>query len=240
MSVVATAQLHPQLGINQSSVVFDDFYNYTSGGLWTTLAASSGTTAASATTDQVILTTAASSSDYQGIWLTNPDFLFTSGVGMYAEAYVNLSSFVDPAIYFGFCSDPTQLASSTADPSGSYSGAIIYSLAGGSNFKVQASNGSAKTTIQSVNCPLLNGTVNPQYNHVLRVDVVNWNTTQALVTFSIDAILPKDVNGIQLQCQVPYASLAHMKVGAQIVSGGSADVLNVDYLGAGKYRQLLT
>lgn len=239
MAITKTAQLDPKLVINQSSTVFGDFYDYTSGGTFTTVAASSGTTAADDTggTDQVKLTTAATLNDYQGVKSTKQNFLMNSGTAMYSETYLNFTSQSsnNATVGAGFTSDPTTFASSTADPSGSYSGAIIYRLSGDTSWRCQSSNGSTKTTSQSSNAPCADG------YHVLRVDIVNWDSaTNAQVIYTVDNQLLKDSNGQVIRHTVAFSGLVKMGIFAQTVAASAnAQVCNVDYMGAGKFRNLL-
>lgn len=238
MSITSNAVLHPQLTLNQGSMVFDDFYAYTSGNLWTTAAGSSGTAAADDTggVDQVLLTTAATLNDYEGVITTKKNFLFANGIAYYSEAYVNYTSQSSNNVSFasGFASAGTIFASSTADPSGSYSGALIYRLSGDTNWRVQSSNGSTKTTSTAANMSCADG------YHVLRIDVVARDAANCKVLYSVDNHVLTDINNIIIQHTVAYSALVKMGLFDAVVAAGSnVQTAAVDYHGGGKYRQLL-
>ena len=77
MSVLKTANLHPQATIYNSSCLFDDFYTFTTGDTWTTVAGSSGTCVATLP-DKLVATTAATDNDLQGIRSTLAGSTYTS------------------------------------------------------------------------------------------------------------------------------------------------------------------
>lgn len=237
-NITGNAVLHPQATLNQGSMLFDDFYAYTSGNLWTTAAGSSGTSAADDTggVDQILFTTAATLNDYQGIITTKKNFLFANGVGYYSEAYVNYTSQSANNVSFasGFASVGTIFASSTADPSASYSGAIIYRLAGDTNWRCQSSNGSTKTTSTAVQSPCADG------YHVLRIDVVSKDANNCKIIYQVDNTPLRDSNNIIIQHTVAYASLVKMGLFDAVVAGSAnAQTAAVDYHTGGKNRQLL-
>lgn len=232
MSVLKTANLHPQALINQSSVLFDDFYNYTTANLWTSVAGSSGTSVATAP-DKILFTTAATDNDLQGIRSTLAPFTYTSGVAMLAETYCTVlnQATTTQNLFFGFSSTTTLTSTNGAVPTASMTNALIMKLDGEAYWRVQTSNATAKSNNLSTT-PATDG------NYILHLDVFNFDGLNAGVSFSVNGVALLDsVTGLQIVHKVPYQSAAAMYVIA-LTQAGSANVQlqSHDYITASKFR----
>ncbi len=233
MSVLKTADLHPQGEINQSSVFFDDFYNYvTTQGGWATAPAGSGSVALTTGNDSVTLTTAATLNDFEGIRTTGANWTFTSGQGMYAEAYITSASHATNGVQeaFGFASSSTlglTVANSTPTVA---CGALIFKASGKTVWSVYTSCNSVATVKDSTATAV-------DANYLLRIDVFNFDGLNAGVSFSVNGAVLRDSTGLAIIQKVPYASVAAMYGVAQVGAVGSnAEALVVDYAMFGKNR----
>lgn len=234
MAVLRTANLHPQALINQSSCLFDDFYNYTTANLWTTVAGSTGTSVA-VVPDRILLTTAATNNDVQGVRSTLASFNLVSGVAMLAETYmtvVNQAS-ANANVFFGFMSTTSLSSTDGSVPAASYTGAIIYKLDGEAVWRVQSSNGSAKTN-NITNIPAVDG------NYILHIDIFNYDNLNAGVSFSVNGVALLDATtNLQIIHKVPYAAAANMFVAALTQAGSAnAQLQYHDYITASKFRNI--
>jgi len=232
MSVLKTANLHPQAIINQSSTLFDDFYNYTTANLWTSVAGSSGTSVAAAP-DKLLLTTAATNNDLQGVRSTLASFTYTSGVAMLAETYMTVLNQATNTqnVFFGFSSTTSLTSTDGAVPTASMTNALIMKLDGESYWRVQTSNATAKSNNLSTT-PATDG------NYILHIDIFNFDGLNAGVSFSVNGVALLDsVTGLQIVHKVPYSAAAAMYVIA-MTQAGSANVQTQshDYITASKFR----
>lgn len=238
IGVLKTAQPDPKGANWQSSTFFDDFYNYTTANLWTTVAGSSGTSAAYATggVDKILFTTAATDNDVQGIITTKLGFnpYVTPNVqGMFCETLMDVvnQATTTANVAFGFSSTSTFLASNGAVPSASGSRAVIFKLDGEAVWRVQSSNGAVQVT----NTTTMTA-VDGQY--LLRIDVFAFDLLNFGVSYKVNgAILNDATTGQPIIHKLPITSLADMGVVA-LVKAGSANVQLQyhDYITAGKAR----
>ncbi len=235
MSVLKTANLHPQATIYSTSCLFDDFYNYTSANLWTTVAGSSGSSVATAP-DNILLTTAATDNDLQGIKSTLQAFTYTSGQAMLVESVVNFTnqSGNNANIFFGFSSTTSLTSTNGAVPTASMTNALIMKLDGEAFWRVQSSNATAKSNNLSTSPAGGAG------SYLLHIDVINFDGLNAGVVFSVNGVALLDsVTGMQILHKVPYASVAAMNVVAMVQAGSaSVQTATYDYVTASKFRNL--
>lgn len=238
MTVMKQAALHPQANLNQSSMLFDDFYNYTTTGLWTTVASSSGSTVADDTlgADQLLVTTAASTNDAQGYKSTKSNFLPTSGIGMYAETYFTYANAAtnNAAVYFALASSSTFNGNANAKPAASGSYISIYKLNGDTQWRtICCCNGVNAGDTQAGNAICTDG------SYTLRIDVVNFDSSYAQIVYKVNGVTLRDSNGLQIVHKLPYASLVKMMILGLCQSGaGGAQTMKVDYTTGGKFRNI--
>lgn len=235
MSVLQTCSRHPQAVIYQSSCLFDDFYNYTSGNAFTTDTTNSGTVAVAAP-DNILLTSGSTIANYIGIHSTLAAFTFTSGVGMMAECLINWTDYssLSADVFFGFASTLV-VSVAGAQPVTSFSGAMIQRLSGSNVWSCQSSNGTAKSN--NVSTTPANG----GGSYLLHVDVFNFDSLNAGISYIVNGnALIDSVTGIQIIHKVPYASIAasNIYLTAQ-TSVADAQTLTCDYITASKNRNIV-
>ncbi|HEX4000231.1 MAG TPA: hypothetical protein VHX65_16890 [Pirellulales bacterium] len=247
MPIASQAAPDPKLANEQSATLFEDFFNYVDAGLFTKYSVDgSGTTAWSGTaidtnsgaSDTILSTTAATAWDGEGIYQTDANLLpIAANPCVYAECYchvVGVHASGSAMQFFGLASAHAILPTSNVDPSASYSGAIIYKLSGDSYWRVQTSNGNAKTTVVS-NMPVVEGA------NKFRIDVTGFDGNNCQVTFKVNNQLLKDSNNLVIAAVVPYASLAKMGLLWLVESdtNAAAQTGQLDYIASGRFRSLL-
>ncbi len=234
--------LHNAVGPSQydkihAVTIFDDFVAYLTGGLWTSVAATSGTTAQDDTAgaDNLLLTTAATDNDQQGFRSTKAVFLPVDGQALWCEFLFQASDFstTSAALYMGFWSAAPQSSTSATVPAASYTGAIIYYLEGDTTFRVQTSNGAAKTNYTST--ALRNS---GQWQRA-RIDIVKRDGSNVQVTFAINGATLMDANypNQPIIAVIPIAAMVKMFVAATVQAGSAnAQTAAFDYAVASKAR----
>lgn len=235
MAVKYAISQGPFLDHQREEYLVDEFNNYTSGGLWTTVAATSGTAAQDDTagSSKILLTTAASAAgDFVIVKSTKAVFLPAVGRPGFAASrltYANAATTTGVPL-FGISSATTLTMTSGLDPAASYSGAVIYKRAGDTVWSVQSSNGSTKTTTQT-NVPGTDG------SYDLRIDWQDRDGVNAEVCYTIGGQLATDVNNKPIKHLVAFASLVKMLliVGVQ-TSSTSAQTCYFDYAMCGQLR----
>ena len=242
MGVQSSAEADARFNNVPSATLFDDFFNYTTAGLFTTLAKAAGTTAADDTggVDNILVTTAATASDYQGLTTTKANFLLTAGQSLWAAARASYTSYSPGAnsagVYFGFWSSTPAVTDSTTTPEVSYTGAIIYALSGDTAWRTQSSNGATKTNHLST-LAIVEGVM-----HQFRIDIINWDGSNAQVTYSVDGQTLMDTNypNKQIIDKVAFTSAVKMKLGMYWMAGknagSNAQTGSIDYLTGSKAR----
>jgi len=230
-SPLKTAGLNPHLNVWQTSTPFDDFYVYSSGsGVWTT--SPSGSAALITGSDWLRLTSNGADNNPVGIRTNQQAFYFQAGRGQYGEAYVHAVNQAtnNENIAFGFASNTTLGITDGSSPTTSMTSALILKLDGEDYFRAFSSNASTNTST-------LSQTLAPDGFYLLRVDVFNFDSLNAGVSFSVNGYPLKDSNGLSIIHKVAYASAANM-YGIVQTQGGSANAqnLDVDYACFGKNR----
>ncbi len=234
MGILQTADLHPQAVLNQSSTIFDDFYQYvtTQNGL-TTAPAGSGSVALEASNDRALISTAATNNDFEGIRTTQAAFSFTASQAQYAETYMQYANQATTTgnIAFGFASSATLGITDGAAPSVACS-ALILKLDGKSVWSIYTSCNS-NGTLRDSTATAVDG------KYLLHIDIFNFDGLNAGVSFSVNGQVLRDSNGLAFIEKVPYASAAALYGVAQ-VGAGSANVQTgyFDYVSWGKNRLL--
>ncbi len=244
--VAQTSHLDPKAAQSQDTTLFEDFLSYTTAvtSPFSTGPSGSGTTAWDGTAigDQgtghnVLITTQASTQwDKQGVATTNALFLpVATGPAMGCEAHISFTSQSanNAMIFFGFVSTTAIHPASNVDPSASYSGAIIYRLSGDTQWRVQVSNGSTKTTKTCANA----GGLCADGEYTLRVEIMPFDALNCAATFFVNGNILTDSFNNPLQLKFLYASLAAMKIMASCEAAtANAQTLLVDYITANASR----
>lgn len=227
MSTLQQPSRHPLAQMNQSASVFEDFFNYTSGNLFTTSTTDSGTCVATAPSNLVI-TTGTTSADYQGIYSTLASWKFADGQGMYCEALINWTdnSSLSANIAFGFAS--ARPAINGVFPTTSYSGAMVQRLSGSAVWSAQSSNATTKNNSTST------AAANGGGAYLLGVAVRNFDANNAAIVYYVDGHPLKDATtGLVIQHKVAYASIAASNIYLMVeASTSNAEVVDVDYVTA--------
>ena len=245
-------QALPSAGLTneQCATLFQDFLTYTTavqeftsytlGGAGTNAWSGLPIDPNSGQSDTVLSTTAATALDVAGIYQTHPNILPTSTEGgFYAEGYIYSEGVhaAGTAIqYFGLSSAHVLATTVTAaDPTASYSGAIIYKLSGDTNWRTQVSNATTKKTTVSANAPIVEGA------NKFRIDIIHFNSASCQVTFKVNNVILVDANGIQIQSTILYASLVAMGLVSLFESdaNAAAQTGQTDYLASGRFRCML-
>lgn len=233
----ASCDLGYQVENDLTAIFGDDFFSYNTADAWTTVSTNSGTVAADATAgvDNVLLTTGTTEGNYSYVRSTNTNWLLQSGQPMFMN--FRLCNMVDQDgasngfFIGGFMSTTTLAVTSELDPTASYSGAIIYKPKGSAVFKVQSSNGAAKTT-STTNVGYAQGD-----NHNFSIQINNFDGSNCEVAFLIDGVQCHDSNNIAIKHVVPYSAAAAMYLAVGVLAGTTAAQLGrVDYVFAAKRR----
>ena len=217
----------------RTAQVFDDFWYYVSGDLWTSLAADSGATVAESDNHLglVLLTTGATNNNEAAIKSSNEIFLFTDnrpitveGALQWTEANVD-----DANVFFGLCSalaDDT-LGDDGAGPRASGSIAGFYKVDGATLWSVVSRNGSNATTnvtnVTSAGAGLIQR---------LTIQIAEFSGTQCQVTYFVNGVQCVDNTTLKpIVHTVLYASATEMNLGTYVKAGGSnSEVVFLDYM----------
>lgn len=217
-----------------SSFLTDDFYDYLTGGRFTTVSTNSGTCAVYNTggVDKVLLTTGTTEGNYSYVRSTGAAWLLQANEPMFFHArlnYVNQAT-TNGFVIGGFMSTTTLAVTSELDPTASYSGAVIYKRKGDTVWSVQSSNGSTKTTTLT-NRTATDGT------YELQVQVNNFDGENCEIIYLVDSLQLRDANGTLIKHKVAYSGAADMYVAVGTLAGTTAAQLcYVDYINVGKLR----
>ncbi len=220
----------------RSELFFQDFPYYVTADEYTTVnVAGSGTVAADDTggTTNVLITSGATAANSTAVRSTLARYLPQLGRPGRISCKLNFTNVAtnNGVLVFGLMSTTgLTITSGTADPSASYSGAIIYKLSGGDFFKVQTSNGSAKTTTQTINA-------GGDGNHILTISYNDRDGANANVSFTIDGEKALDANNKEIQHTLPYSALVKMYDAVMVqTTASAAQTCFVDYIGGEQLR----
>jgi hypothetical protein len=226
-------------------IVSDEFNNYSSGGLWTSLTTGSVTVATGTPTtptsgamvSALIITGDATQNHDGAVATTNSLFQFLANKPLVYEALLQFTeqntNNMNLAAGFGSSIGSANfLQNGGAGPATSFSGAIIFKVAGSAVWKTCSSNGSTQTIQSST---LTAGGATPQ---VLRVEVQPVTSLMAEVTYYVNGQALRDVNNQILKDNVLFASAVAMACGVYQKQGSStAEITNIDYIKAAQLRQ---
>lgn len=224
---------------------FDDFEWYVTAHRWINLLADSTPTIASGDSRRGIVVLYTDTTDNNEVAIkSNEIFLGLAGKPMFCEGLIQYAEGGSAAanVAFGFSNvigTADFLLDNGAGVATSFSGAVIYKVDGGSVWKVTSSNGSTQTTNTTAVTAggSTGGPANDGY-HKMRIEIADYTSTHAQVTYHIDDVQLKDAtSNLPIIHTLAYASLTEMEVGAYIKTGRTgAETLNVDYIGAFQCR----
>lgn len=219
-------------------VISDDFTNYASAQLWTSLAADAGTSvaAADAAGGTVVLTTGATDNNECTVATTKEMFKYAAEKPFFGKARLQYTeaNTDDANVAFGFADaagSANVIVDNGAGMKASYSGAVVFKVDGGTVWKCQTSIGGTQKTTDSVE------TAGGASYQTLAILVEPVGATVADVSFHIDPeggfnFRPmKDANGLAIKHRVTFSGATEMNlfIGAKAGSANS-EVVNVDYL----------
>ena len=234
----------------RESRVVDDFNNYTTGGLWTSLATGGVTVAMGAPTTptagtmvSALIITGDSTINHDGaVATTNSVFQFLANKPLVFEALIQFTeqntNNMNLAVGFGSnIGSANFMGNSAAGPPSSFSGAVIFKRSGKTVWETCSSNGSTQTLNVST---ITAGGATPQ---VLRIEVQPINNTTAEITYYVNGqLLATSGASIPslswIKDNVLFASAVAMQCGVyQKQASTTAEITNIDYIIAAQLRQ---
>ena len=218
--------------------VWDDFVNYTSGGLWTSLAADTTATVTVSDGAKGVLAiyTDGTDNNEAAVKTTKEVFLIAANKPIIGEAKLQYTeaNTDDANIAFGFADaiGANLLVDNGAGPKTSFSGALIYKVDGGTVWKCVSSLSTTQTISTSAT------TAGGSAYQTLRIEIRPVTSTIAEVSFFVDGVQLKDsTTNKPIKHSLTYTSATEMQVGAYAKAGGAnAETLNVDYIYAAQLR----
>lgn len=227
--------VHNRFALRRTMELWDDFKYYVSTDLWTTTKDTSPTAAVSDGVGGILtLTGDTTANDEVYVASTVQCFKFVADNPIIVEAMLQFSeqNTNQAAMMFGLMSSvgADSIVDTTGEPKSSFSGAVIYKVPGGTQWKTCSSLGSTQTKNQSTtNAP------DTAY-HRLTINVMPVSSSIAEVTYYVDGVQLGTSGGRPgqnlIKDQLTYTSAAVMGVfvGLKQIATGVAEVLNVDYL----------
>jgi hypothetical protein len=205
----------------------NDFHEFVTGDLWTSLVADAGTslTVNDAHGGRVTLATGATDNNEAYVFTTKELFKIADGKPheiiarlQFAEANTD-----DANVAMGFMDavGANALVDNGAGPKASYSGATIFKVDGGTKWKCQSSNGAAQVTTESKH------TAGGSGFHTLRITIEPIDSVNAEVSFWIDTAggdnwsQMRDANDKPIKHTLALASLTEMMAFAGVKAGGA-------------------
>ena len=221
---------------------FEDFDNFTSGGLWTTTTAGSGAASVGNTQwGQInLLPTDNTTNREVYVATTNALFLIKNNINLVAECYLQFSEAATNKanIAFGFMSSvgAASMADTTGEPKASFSGAVIYKVPGATVWKCASSVGTGL-----VGPTISTKTAGGTSFQALRIEIHPVSTTIAEVTYYVNDIQLLQTTGRPgqnlIKDQLTYTSAAAMQLFVMCKNGqASAESLFVDYIAWSQLR----
>jgi hypothetical protein len=226
---------------SQSFGIFDDFHDFNTGDMWTSLAADAGASVAAsdAAGGVLVITTGGTDNNEALVKSTKEVFLVASGKPLFAETRLKYSeaNTDDANIAFGFMNavGANSMVDDGAGPVASYSGALFYKVDGGTNWKTQASIATTRTDdieLTAANSLDKASHVSASTSYqVLRIDILPKSSTKADVEFSIDGVLVRKITDWTYTNATEMMAFVYAKAG-----GANSEVVSVDYLTAFQKR----
>ncbi len=241
--------LHDVLELRRTMLLFDDFQEYASGVSngcgWTTVTAGGGTAAVNDGNGGILTLAPTDSTLNREVYVKGSHQLFTFAANQpmmceaflqYSEANTNKAN-----IAFGFMSSvgAASMQDNTGEPKTNFSGAVIYKVPGGTQWKTCSSIGTTQTVSQS------DTTAGGSAYVRLRIEVMPVSSTLAEVTYYVNGIQLKTSGGRPgtslIKDQMTYTGALSMAVFMCCKNGSTtAESLLVDYVGCEYLRALFT
>ena len=218
---------------------FNDFFEFVTGDLFTSLAADA--TATVAVTDAhggvLAIYTDATNNNEAAVKTTKEVFKIAANRQLVAEARIQYSeaNTDDANVMFGFMDavGANAMVDDGGGPKASYSGAVFYKVDGGTNWNVQAADGATKTSAELTATNSLTKTAQAAGGSsykTFRIEIYAISSTQVEVSFFIDGVHVYKIT-------TTYANATEMQVFVYAKAGGAnAETVNVDYLSAYSIR----
>ncbi|HVI05016.1 MAG TPA: hypothetical protein VM711_02855 [Sphingomicrobium sp.] len=240
--------MHDVMGLRRTMLLFDDFQEYISGASngsgWTSVLKSTGTAAVGDGFGGILtVTSAATLNDDNYVKGSHQIFGFAQNKPFMAECYLQYSeaNTNKANVVFGFMSGVAAgaMQDTTGEPKTSFSGAVIYKVPGGTQWKTASSVGTTQTVNQS------DTTAGGSAYTRLLIQVLPVSSTLAEVTYFVDGVQLKTSGGrpgqTKIKDQLTYTGSLAFSIFFGIKPGsGTGEVLNVDYCGAELLRALFT
>lgn len=237
--------IHDSFRFRRTMGVWDDFLWYTSGQLWTTIKDTSVAVAGGDGVGGILTITGDTTLNDEGyVAMTNQLFKYQANTSMIAEAYIQYAeaNTNEAIVGFGFMSGVAgdALVDTTGEPKSSFSGALIYKVAGTTVWKTCSSIGSTQT--KNVSDTTAGGT---NYQRLL-IEIVPVSSTIAEVTYYVDGVQLKTAGGrpgqTKIKDEVTYTGAVAMGlfVGLKQGAATNAETLNIDYIAAEELARRFT
>lgn len=224
---------------------FEEFDFYSSGGRWTSTLGGSATAAAGdAVGGQLTISCVDSVTNREAyVKMTNQLFKYQANTPIQVEAYLQFSeaNTNKANIAFGLMSSvgAASILDTTGEPKTNFSGAVIYKVPGGTQWKTCSSIGTTQTTTQS------DTTAGGASFQRLMIEIMPISSTLAEVTYFVDGVQLKTATGrpgtTKVKDQVTYTGAVSMALFVCCKNGStSPESLAVDYVWWEELRALFT
>lgn len=241
--------LHDVIELRRTMLLFDDFQEYASGVSngcgWTTVTAGAGAVTVGdglggiltlAPTDSTLNREVYVKGSHQLFALANNKPFCAEAYLQYSEANTNKAN-----IAFGFMSSvgAASMQDTTGEPKTNFSGAVIYKVPGGTQWKTCSSVGTTQIVNQS------DTTAGGSAYVRLRIEVMPVSSTLAEVTYWVDGVQLKTSGGRPgvslIKDQLTYTGSVAFAVFMCCKNGSTTpESLLVDYVGCEALRALFT
>lgn len=221
--------------LSQVQGVQDDFLNYSSGNLWTTVATDSGSaTVSDAANGELAISPSdgtVADNDETYVKATTEVLLFAADRAIVFVASVKWTegNVDDLNVAAGFMNavGANSILDDGGGPKASFSGAVFYKIDGETVWRVRSSVGTTYTDTKT------NITAGGSAYQELRIEFTAIDTTTGTVSFLIDGAIATDTNGKPIKHQLTYtgATEAQAFVGAKNGAATTVETLKVDYAG---------
>ena len=224
---------------------FEEFDFYASGNRWTSVLGGSATAAAGdAVGGQLTLSCVDSVTNREAyVKMTNQLFKYQNNTPIQVECYLQYSeaNTNKANIAFGLMSSvgAASMQDTTGEPKTNFSGAVIYKVPGGTQWKTASSVGTTQTVTQS------DTTAGGSAFQRLMIEIMPVSSTLAEVTYFVDGNQLKTSTGRpgtgKIKDQVTYTGAVNMALFVCCKNGStSPESLLVDYIAWEELRALFT
>lgn len=227
-------QLYGALQHYRTATLFDDFWSYDSGHVFTSLAADSGTSVAESDNGLgiLLLTTGATDNNEAACRTTNEICLVTAGRPIVAEAALQWTeaNTDDANVAFGLASatGANLLVDDGAGPKTSGNQFLIYKVDGETVWRCQSRNGSGVTTSTSTQASAGAGLIQR-----LTIEIHDYDASNVQSTFFVNGVQLLDSTTLKpIVHLTAIASSTEMHLATYVKAGGAnSEVVFLDYMG---------